>query len=184
MVIEAVVAIGAGIVAGSLLLIAFGLDSVIELVSGTVLLWRLSVEAGGGSLEQAEAAERRAIRIVAAALALLCIYVLATAIYGLIAHVKPESSPVGIGLTLAAVVVMPWLAVSKRRIARRIDSEALAGDSASSLTCGYMAATVLVGLALDALFHWWWAEDVAALVFLFWLAGETQEALEEARGGE
>ncbi len=142
MVIEAIVAIGAGIIAGSALLTAFGLDSVIELVSAGVLL---------------------------------------TAIYGIAVHAMPESSPIGIAISAAAVIVMPWLAVTKRSIAKQIDSGALRGDAASSLTCGYMAATVLVGLALNALFHWWWAEDVAALVFLFWLVQETREALEEAR---
>lgn len=183
MVVEAAVALGAGIVAGSILLTAFGLDSVIELVSGSMLLWRLSTEAKGGDTERVERAEHRAARIVAATLILLCLYVLVSAIYGLAIHSKPESSPVGIAISIAAVIVMPWLAFSKRRIAGRIDSDALRGDAAESLTCGYMAATVLVGLVLDALFHWWWAEDIAALVFLFWLVGETREAFEEAREG-
>ncbi len=116
-------------------------------------------------------------------LALLCVYVLASAIYGLATHAQPESSPVGIGIAAAAVLVMPALAVSKRRLATRLSSGALRGDAASSLTCAYMAATVLVGLLLNAVFHWWWAEDLAALVFLFWLVGETREALEEAREG-
>ena len=184
MVIEAVVSIGAGIIAGSTLLTAFGLDSVIELVSGAILLWRLLIEAREGDTERVENAEHRAAWIVAISLALLCVYVLGTAIYGLVTHSMPESSPVGIGISIAAVIVMPWLAIIKRRIAKRIESGALRGDAASSLTCGYMAATVLVGLALNALFHWWWAEDIAALVFLFWLVQETREALEEARGGK
>jgi divalent metal cation (Fe/Co/Zn/Cd) transporter len=183
MIVEAVVSVVAGVVAGSLLLTAFGIDSVIELISGAILLWRLSVEARGGNAERVERAEGRAAWVVAAALALLCLYVLASAIYGLVARAKPESSPVGIAVSAAAVVVMPWLAWTKRRLAVRLDSGALRGDAASSLTCGYMAATVLVGLVLNALLGWWWAEDAAALVFLFWLAGETREALEEARGG-
>jgi divalent metal cation (Fe/Co/Zn/Cd) transporter len=79
---------------------------------------------------------------------------------------------------------MPALAVAKRRLAVRLDSAALRGDAASSLTCAAMAATVLVGLMLTARFQWWWAEDVAALVFLFWLVGETREALEAARQDE
>jgi divalent metal cation (Fe/Co/Zn/Cd) transporter len=184
MVIEAVVSIGAGIIAGSALLTAFGLDSVIELVSGSILLWRLLIEAGEGDTERVEHAEHRAVWIVAVSLALLCVYVLGTTIYGLVTHSMPESSPVGIGISIAAVIVMPWLAITKRRIAKRIESGALRGDAASSLTCGYMAATVLVGLALNALFHWWWAEDIAAVVFLFWLVQETREALEEAREGK
>lgn len=181
MVIEAVVALVAGIVAGSILLTAFGLDSVIELISGSVLLWRLSTETRGG---EAERVEHRATWLVAITLSLLCIYVLVASIFGLVTDAKPESSPVGIAISLAAVVVMPWLGFAKRRIAGRIDSDALRGDAAESFTCGYMAATVLVGLLLNALFRWWWAEDVAALVFLFWLVGETREALEEAQEGE
>lgn len=183
MVVEAAVALGAGIVAGSILLVAFGLDSVIELVSGSVLLWRLSVEARGEDAERVETVERRATWFVAITLALLCIYVLATSVYGLVTHSKPEASLVGIGVSLAAVVIMPWLGITKRRIAGQIDSDALRGDAAESFTCGYMAATVLVGVGLNAMFHWWWAEDIAALVFLFWLVGETREALEEAREG-
>ncbi len=181
MVLEALIAVGAGIAASSLLLIAFGVDSLIELVSGLVLLWRLIVEAQGGDVGRAEGAEGRARWIVAIALAVLCAYVLATAIYGLVTQERPESSPVGIALAIAAMLVMPWLAFTKRRIAGQIDSEALRADAACSLTCGYMAGTVLLGLALNAALHWWWAEDVAALGFLFWLLGETREAFEEAR---
>ena len=183
MVAEGAVSLGAGVVAGSLLLVAFGLDSVVELVSGAILLWRLAVEARGEDVEGVERAERRAAWLVGVSLALLCVYVLASAIYGLATHAQPESSPVGIGISAAAVLVMPALAVSKRRLATRLASGALRGDAASSLTCAYMAATVLVGLLLNAVFHWWWAEDLAALVFLFWLVGETREALEEARMG-
>jgi divalent metal cation (Fe/Co/Zn/Cd) transporter len=182
MVAEGAVSLGAGVVAGSLLLVAFGLDSVIELVSGTILLWRLAVEARGQSVDGVEQAERRAAWLVGASLALLCVYVLASAIYGLATRPRPESSPVGIGIAAAAVLVMPVLAVSKRRLATRLASGALRGDAASSLTCAYMAATVLVGLLLNTIFRWWWAESLAALAFLFWLVGETREALKEAGG--
>jgi divalent metal cation (Fe/Co/Zn/Cd) transporter len=184
MVLEAAIALGAGIVARSFLLTAFGVDSVIELVSGSILIWRLSLESLGGDVERVEDAEHRATWFVAVTLSLLCLYVLATSIYGLASQSKPDSSLVGILISLGAVIVMPYLGISKRRIASHIQSDALRGDAAESFTCGYMAATVLVGLALNALFHWWWAEDMAALVFLFWLAGETREALEEAREGE
>lgn len=182
MTVEAIVSIGAGILAGSLLLTAFGFDSVIELVSGGVLLWRLAVEARGGDTERVEGSERRAAMVVALALALLCVYVFASAIYGLLTSSKAEGSPMGIGIAAAATIVMPGLGLWKRRLAARLNSGALRGDAASSFTCGYMAVTVLAGLVLNALFHWWWAEDVAALVFLFWLVGETREAFEEARG--
>ncbi len=184
MVLEAVVSIGAGVAAASLLLVAFGLDSIIELVSGGMLLWRLTVEARGGNAARVEDAERRAAWVVAVSLALLCVYVVGSAIYGFATQTKPEASPVGIAISASAVLVMPWLGLIKRRLAARLESGALRGDAASSFTCGYMAATVLVGLVLNALFHWWWAENLAALVFLFWLVGETREAWEDARASE
>jgi divalent metal cation (Fe/Co/Zn/Cd) transporter len=184
MVVEAAVSIGAGILAGSALLTAFGIDSVIELVSGGILLWRLRVEARGNDTEKIERAERQAAGVVGVSLALLCLYVLVTALYGLLTRAKPESSPAGIAIAAAAVLVMPWLAVTKRRMAAHLHSGALRADAASSMTCAYMAGTVLVGLVLNTLVHWWWAEDIAALLFLFWLVQETREALEEARGGE
>lgn len=182
MVVEAVVSISAGILAGSALLTAFGLDSVVELVSGAILLWRLRVEARGEEAEHIEQAERRAAWVVTVALALLCLYVLVASILGLVLRSHPEGSPLGIAVSAVAVLVMPWLWFTKRRIAARISSGALRGDAASSLTCGYMAGAVLVGVLLNTLFHWWWAEDVATLAFLFFLVQETREALEEARG--
>jgi divalent metal cation (Fe/Co/Zn/Cd) transporter len=180
MVVEAAVAIAAGVVAGSVLLTAFGLDSFVELVSGGVLLWRLSVEAGTGDLERVERVERRATWFVAVTLLLLCLYVVTFASVGLATQSKPDTSVPGIVISIAAVIVMPYLAFSKRRLAERIDSSALRGDAAESLTCGYMAATVLVGVASSAAFGWWWADDIAGLVFLVWLAREAKEALEDA----
>lgn len=181
LVVETVLAVGAGIVARSLLLTAFGIDSLIELVTGAILLWRLAIEVRGGTLSRVREIEKRATWVTAGALMLLCGYVLITAIVGLLLHSKPESSPVGIVISIGAVIVMPWLAWRKRIVASRIGSDALRGDAASSLTCGYMAGTVLIGLLLNTLFHWWWAEDVAALLFLVWLVQETRETIEEAR---
>lgn len=181
MVVEAVVSIGAGVLARSALLTAFGIDSVVELVSGAILLWRLSVEARGETTEQVERAEHRAAWVVAVSLALLCVYVFATAVYGLLTRSHPDSSPSGIAISIAALVVMPGLGLTKRRLATRLDSAALRGDADSSFTCGYMAGAVLLGVGLNALFGWWWAEDIASLLFLFWLVGETREALEGAR---
>lgn len=117
-------------------------------------------------------------------LALLPVFVLISSLYELVTHAKPEGAPVGIAVSTAAVTVMPYLALRKRQITGRIESEALEGGAAESFTCADMAGTVLVGLVLNALFHWWWAEYVAALVFLFWLVGETREAFEEARETE
>jgi len=183
MVIEMAVSVAAGIAAGSALLTAFGVDSLIELVSGSILLWRLSVENRSGDLEKVEQAERVASRVVAISLSLLCAYVLISSVYGLITRSKPESSIVGMGVSGAALLIMPYLAFTKRRISKRIHSPALAGDAVNSITCAAMAATVLVGLALNSLFGLWWAEYVAALVFLIWLIQETREAFEESRPG-
>jgi divalent metal cation (Fe/Co/Zn/Cd) transporter len=180
MVIEMAVSIGAGIAARSVLLTAFGVDSLIELVSGSILLWRLSVEQRGGDLVNVKSSERRSAWVVAASLALLCAYVLISSVYMLLTHSQPESSVIGIGISAAALLIMPWLAVSKRRIAKRIDSAALAGDAANSLTCAYMAGTVLAGLIFNKLFGLWWVEYIAALVFLVWLVRETLEVFAEA----
>jgi divalent metal cation (Fe/Co/Zn/Cd) transporter len=181
MVIEMAVSIGAGFAAGSILLIAFGIDSLIELASGGILLWRLQIEGSDGDMERVERAEQRATWIVAITLGLLCVYVLISSVYGLLVHSIPENSPTGIGVSAAALLIMPYLAITKRRISKRINSEALAGDATNSITCAYMAGTVLAGLLLNAIIGWWWAEYAAALLFLIWLIRETLEAFEEAR---
>ncbi len=183
MVVEMAASIAAGIAAGSVLLIAFGLDSLVELVGGGILLWRLNIEARGGDTGSVERAEHRATWLVAICLALLCAYVLVSAGYGLWSRTKPETSLVGIAVSAAAVLVMPYLAVTKRRVATRIRSNALAADAVNSITCAYMAGTVLLGLAANAILGWWWAESLAALLFLGWLIRETLEAFEEARSG-
>lgn len=183
MAIEAAVAIGAGILARSVLLTAFGIDSVIELVTGATLLWRLSTEARGRPLERVERAENRAAWITGIGLGALCVYVVLTSALSLFLQNKPGESYAGMVLAIAAVVGMPILAQRKRAIANRIDSGALRADAACSITCAYMAGTLLVGLGLNALFHWWWADSVAALALLIWLIPEAREATEGARAG-
>jgi divalent metal cation (Fe/Co/Zn/Cd) transporter len=183
MVVEGAVAIGAGLVARSVLLTAFGIDSGIELVTGGVLLWRLLAEARGGSLEHVERAERRAAWVTGVGLLLLCLYVVVTSALGLVAGVHAEGSRLGIALAVAAILIMPILAWRKRVIASEIESAALRGDAACSTTCAYMAGALLVGLVLSALFGWWWADSLAAVALLYWLAGEAREAIEGARAG-
>lgn len=175
--------IGAGVLARSVLLTAFGVDSVIELVTGSVLLWRLATEARGGPLERIERAEQRVAWITGISLMALCLYISVSSVAGLVLHNQPDGSPVGMALALAAVVGMPVLARRKRVIAAHLNSAALRGDAACSLTCAYMAATLLIGLILTAAFHWWWADSVGALGFLYWLQHEAREALEGARAG-
>lgn len=183
MIVEAAVAIGAGVLARSVLLTAFGIDSVIELVAGGVLLWRLLTESRGGSLARVERAENRAAWVTGIGLVLLCLYVGVGAGVALLTRAGPDRSYAGIAIALAAVAGMPVLARRKRAIAATIDSAALRGDAACSITCAYMAGTLLVGLALTAAFGWWWADSVAALGLLYWLGREAREALEGARAG-
>jgi divalent metal cation (Fe/Co/Zn/Cd) transporter len=180
MTAEAVLAIGAGIVARSVLLTAFGFDSVIELISGGTLLWRLSSEARGASVERMESVERRATRISAVLLVLLCGYVVFVGVAGLVVRVRPEGSALGVAVAAAAVLVMPLLAWRKRRANHVIGSAALRADIAETITCAYLAAATLVGAGLNLVAGWWWAEYVAALVLLVFIAMETREAIESA----
>ncbi len=180
MAVEAVLAIGAGVVARSVLLTAFGFDSVIELISGGTLLWRLSSEARGAGSERMESVERRATRISAVLLVLLCAYVVFVGVAGLVARLQPEGSALGVAVAAAAVLVMPLLAWRKRRANLVIGSPALRADIAETITCAYLAAATLVGAGLNLIAGWWWAEYVAALVLLVFIAMETKEAIESA----
>lgn len=184
MLVEAGVAIGAGIAARSVLLTAFGLDSVIELLTGGVLLWRLATEVRGGTLDRVAQAERWAAWIVGSSLAVLCVYVVLSAGAAVALHSEAESSPIGIGLAVLALGIMPILAWRKRQIAARLGSAALRGDAACSVTCAYMAAALLIGLGLNAGLGWWWADSLAALSLLYWLIPETCAALASARSGQ
>jgi divalent metal cation (Fe/Co/Zn/Cd) transporter len=183
MVVEAAAAIISGVLAGSVLLTAFGLDSVIELLTGGILLWRLHSEASGAPQPRVEQMERRAAWIVGISLALLCLYILVGALIGLLLRLRPDTSTGGLLIACASLLIMPMLARRKRQIAVRIESAALRGDAACSVTCAYMAGALLLGLALHALLGWWWAESLAALAFLWWLAREAREALAGARSG-
>ncbi|MGO8948788.1 MAG: cation transporter [Ktedonobacterales bacterium] len=183
MLVEAVVSLGAGIAAHSLLLVAFGLDSGIELVSGGILLWRLQLQARHLPLDQVDQAERRAAWVVAVALSALCLYIVVSAAASLLTRQPAESSLPGLVIAALAVIGMPLLAWRKRHLAKLLDSAALKGDAACSLTCAYMAGTLFLGLLLSGLFRWWWAEGLIALVFLWFLIPEAREAWEGAQRG-
>lgn len=184
MVIEAGVAISVGLAVRSVSLQGFGIDSVIELVSGGVLLWRLLVERHGRSAEKVERAERSAAWIAAIGLLALAAYIVGDSILSFIWQSRPESSPWGIALAIAAAVIMPVLWQSKLRIAKRIGSAALKADAVCSVTCAYMSFTLLIGLLLNALLGWWWADSLAALALVYFIVREGLEALQEARTGE
>jgi divalent metal cation (Fe/Co/Zn/Cd) transporter len=184
MAVEAALAIGAGIAARSVLLTAFGADSLIELLSGITLLWRLRTQASDGDLERLETVEQRAVGVSAVLLIVLCLYVIASAGAGLVLRVEPQESWLGIAISAAAVVIMPLLAWRKRLANRAIDSSALRADIAETVTCAYLAGTTLLGVMVNALTGFWWIEYLAAFVLLFWLVREAREALAAARGGQ
>lgn len=182
MVLEAAVSLGAGVAAGSVALLAFGADSVIELISAGVLLRRLRVEQAGGCAGEVQAAERRASGLVGGLLLLLAVWVVGSVLRDVLTHAQPESSPAGLVIAAASTLVMPWIVATKRRVASRIGSAALRADAACGIVCAYMAATLLAGLALRALFGWWWADPLAALGIVYFIVREGWEAIEAARG--
>ncbi len=184
MLIEASVAISVGFATRSVSLQGFGMDSIVELIAGGVLLWRLLVEQRGGSIERIEQAERWASWITALSLFALAIYIVGESALAFLTRTRPEASWWGVGLAVAAAIIMPLLWQSKLRIAKRIGSAALKADAACSVTCAYMSLTLLAGLLLNRAFGWWWADPLAALGLVFFLVQEGREALHEARTGE
>ena len=179
MLIEASVSIGAGAMAGSVLLLAFGVDSVIELISASVLFHRLRKEANGAGNDEAEieALEHRAARIAGYLLYALAAYVVLQSGYGLLHRHTAETSWVGLSVALVAALGMPVLAKAKIRVADRIGSKALRADAMETFTCGFLSWVLLAGLAANALLHWWWLDSVAALVLVPFLLKEGREAI-------
>ncbi|SRR6266481_9738053 len=179
-VIEGVVAIAAGVVAGSIALVGFGLDSYIEVASGLVLIWRLRKH-GFTEEEEEEAAEKRAVLFVGVTFLLLAVYVIYESGKKLFFQERPEESLIGIILAFLSLIVMPLLAVYKKKIAAEINSRALRADALETLVCSYLSLTLLLGLGANALFGWWWADPVAALGMVYFLINEGWEAIEESR---
>lgn len=179
MLIEASVSIGAGAMAGSVLLLAFGVDSVIELISASVLFHRLRKEANGAGNDEAEieVLEHRASRIAGYLLYVLAAYVVLQSGYGLLQRHMAETSWVGLSVALVAALGMPVLAKAKIRVADRIGSKALRADAVETFTCGFLSWVLLAGLAANALLHWWWLDSVAALVLVPFLLKEGREAV-------
>lgn len=176
-VVEAVVAIGAGLAAGSVALLGFGIDSVVESASGTVLLWRLLVERrAGGDAEAAERVEAIARRLVAASLVALAAWIAFDAGRSLVEGEQPDASPVGIVLAALSLAVMWWLARRKHRVARALGSRAMAADAFQTDACFWLSLFLLVGLGLNAAFGWWWADPVAALGMVPFILREAVEA--------
>ncbi len=176
--VEAAVALWAGVHAGSVVLVGFGLDSIIELAAASVLLWRLSLESRGVSEDQLEHAEERVQRFVGLTFFLLAAYVVGQALWVLWTVNTPAESLLGILLAVASLLVMPLVAWGKLRAAREIGSAALRAEAKETLACSYLSFTLLVGLVANAALGWWWADPAAALLMVPWLIHEGREGFE------
>jgi divalent metal cation (Fe/Co/Zn/Cd) transporter len=157
---EAVIGIAAGAVAGSVALVGFGLDSVVEASSASIIVWRLTSERRG---RHADTLERPAIRAVAIAFWALAAYVASRAIFDLATESRPEESLAGIILAAVSLIGMPLLARAKRRSSKALGSHAMHADAKQTVLCTYLSAALLVGLGANALLGWWWADPVSAL---------------------
>jgi divalent metal cation (Fe/Co/Zn/Cd) transporter len=172
--LEAAVALASGALAGSIALISFGLDSLIEVSSGGVLLWRLHADQDE---QRRERVERKALKLVGSSLLLLAVYVTGNSVLSLVRREAPERSLPGIALAIASLLAMPLLARAKRKVASALGSSALQADSRQTDICAYLSAILLLGLLLNAAFRWWWADPVAGLAMVPLIAYEGSEAL-------
>jgi cation diffusion facilitator family transporter len=182
-VVEGVVAITAGLAAGSVALLGFGIDSFVESASGSVMIWRLLAErhADEDDEERVEHVERRAQKLVAGSLVVLAVYIAWDSVTSLIAGERPEPSMVGIALAVASLVVMWWLARQKRRVGIALGSRAMTADAFQTDACFWLSLFLLIGIGANALFGWWWADPLAALGMTLFIG---REALEAWRGDD
>lgn len=180
-VVEAAVAIGAGVIAGSVALIGFGADSAIEVISAVGLLWRLRKAGPHAAVSEESAAEKRALYVVALTFFLLAIYITWEAVKTLISRAEPLTSPVGIILAALSLAVMPTLAFAKQRVGKEMGSRALVADSKETWVCSYLSLTLLLGVGAYAVVGWWWADPAGALAMLPVVIWQGWETLAEAR---
>lgn len=176
-IIEAIIAVASGVAAGSIALVGFGLDSVIECAAAGALLWRLSVEARGADREEVESSERKVQRFIGGTFIALALYVIIVAGSTLWGTRHPEESPIGIVLAIASLAIMPLVAWGKLRAASVIGSASLRAEAKETLACAYLSLALLLGLGANALLGWWWADPVAALLMVPWLVKEGIEGL-------
>ena len=172
--IEFVIALVAGFLAGSIALIGFGFDSAIEVTSSLAALWRLGHDRDEESREQAE---QRALRVIGACFLLLACYVLYESVHHLIGRTPPQPSIIGIVLAALSLIVMPWLAHLKRKVATSLESGALEAETRQTEICAYLSAILLLGLGLNAWLDLWWADPLAALGMVPFIAWEGWEAI-------
>ena len=171
---EFVIALAAGFLAGSIALIGFGFDSAIEVTSSIAALWRLGHDRDEESRERAE---QRALRVIGACFLLLACYILYESIHDLINRIPPQHSIIGIVLAVLSLIVMPWLAHLKRKVATSLESGALEAETRQTEICAYLSAILLLGLSLNAWLDWWWADPLAGLGMVPFIAWEGREAI-------
>jgi divalent metal cation (Fe/Co/Zn/Cd) transporter len=172
--LEGIAAVTAGAIAGSISLTAFGIDSFIEVTSGAALLWRMSVDANE---QQRERNERIALRLVGASFLALAAYVALESVYDLVSRQAPEHSVFGIVIACVSLVGMPMLSRAKRRVGKELKSAAMQADATQTDFCVYLSTILLLGLVLNALFGWWWADPLAGLVMVPIIANEGYHGL-------
>lgn len=180
-IVEAVVAIGAGILAGSTALIAFGGDSLLEITSGGIMLWRLYEAGPEASVRRRTQAERRALYVIAGTFFVLAAYISFGSIRSLVAHEPPDTSRVGLVLSVLSLLAMPALAFAKQRTGKQMQSEALVADAAENWVCVLLSIALLAGVGLHLAFGWWWADPIGALLMLPIILRQGWKTLGEAR---
>jgi divalent metal cation (Fe/Co/Zn/Cd) transporter len=172
--LEGILSVTAGLLAGSIALVGFGVDSLIELTAGCAALWRLRADVDPAHRERVE---RLTLRVIGFCFIALAIYVGTEAVRTLLARAAPERSWPGITIAIASLVTMPFLARAKRAIAMQLRSGALVAEAKQTLICTYLSAILLVGLVLNALLGWWWTDPLAALAMTPLVAWEGVEGL-------
>jgi divalent metal cation (Fe/Co/Zn/Cd) transporter len=172
--VEAIVSVAAGLVAGSVALVGFGVDSAIEVTAAVAARWRLRADLDE---ERRDRVERLTHRMIGASFLALAGYVAVESVTTLWRREAPDASPVGLLILILSVVVMPVLARAKRRVARALDSRALEADAAQTSLCAYLSVIALAGVGLNTAFSWWWADPVAALAMVPIIANEGREGL-------
>jgi divalent metal cation (Fe/Co/Zn/Cd) transporter len=170
-VIEFAIAVGAGVAAGSIALVGFGIDSLIELLAGSVIVWLFS-----GGRGASHHAERRAQQLIAASYAILVAYIAVETARDVLGSHHPGVSWIGIGLAAVTAPTMPLLARAKRRVGRKLNSSATVSEASQNMICAYLSIALLVGLLANALAGWWWADPVAALAIAGIAAKEARDA--------
>ena len=180
-VLEAAVAITAGVIAGSVALVGFGIDSGIEVVAASALLWRFRQAGVDATDEEHGAAERRALYVISVTFFLLAAYIVVEGVGALVSNEEPGTSTAGLVLSIVSVVVMPTLAFAKQKTGRALGSRALEADAIETWVCAYLSLALLAGVGFHLAFGWWWADPVGALAMLPVILWQGWETLEDAR---